>query len=77
MYIIAETFSDISIHMHHVQAKVGHRKYRKWVTVIHSSDMSIIQKFLTNQIASNEIIIVMTPYCPTPQHLLHMQEGVN
>ena len=19
----------------------------------------------------------MTPYCPTPQHLLHMQEGVN
>ena len=45
--------------------------------LIHSSDMSIIQKFLTNQIASNEIIIVMTPYCPTPQHLLHMQEGVN
>ena len=44
---------------------------------IHSSDVSIIQKFLTNQIASNEIIIVMTPYCPTPQHLLHMQEGVN
>ena len=39
--------------------------------------MSIIQKFLTNQIASNEIIIVMTPYCPTTQHLLHMQEGVN
>lgn len=34
MYIIAETFSDISIHMHHVQAKVGHRKNRKWVTVI-------------------------------------------
>ena len=45
--------------------------------VIHSSDMSIIQKFLTNQIASNEIIIVMTPYCPTPQHLLHNQERVN
>ena len=44
---------------------------------IHSSDMSIKQKFLTNQIASNEIIIVMTPYCPTPQYLLHMQEGVN
>ena len=44
---------------------------------IHSFIMSIIQKFLTNQIASNEIIIVMTPYCPTPQHLLHMQEGVN
>ena len=44
---------------------------------IHSSDMSIIQKFLTNQIASNEIIIVMTRYCPTPQHLLHMQEGFN
>ena len=39
--------------------------------------MSIIQRFLTNQIAANEIIIVMTPYCPTPQHLLHMQEGVN
>ena len=39
--------------------------------------MSIIQKFLTNQIATNEIIIVMTPYCPTPQHLLHMQKGVN
>ena len=44
---------------------------------IHSSDMSIIQKFPTNQIAANEIIIVMTPYCPTPQHLLHMQKGVN
>ena len=41
---------------------------------IHSSDMSIIQKFLTNQIATNEIIIVVTPYCPTPQHLLHMQK---
>ena len=27
--------------------------------------MSIIQKFLTNQIAADEIIIVMTPYCPT------------
>ena len=40
-----------------------------------SFDMSIIQKFLTNQIASYEIIIVMTPYCPTPQHVLHMQEG--
>ena len=39
---------------------------------IPSSDMSIIQKFLTNQIAANEIIIVMTPYCPTPQHFLHM-----
>ena len=26
MYIIAETFSDISIHMHHVQYK------QKWVT---------------------------------------------
>ena len=45
-----------------------------WLKPIHSSDMSIIQKFLTNQIASNEIIIVMTPYCPTPKHL---QEGVN
>ena len=44
---------------------------------IHSSDMSIIQKFLTNQIDYNEIIIVMTQYCPTTQHLLHMQEGVN
>ena len=40
-------------------------------------DMSIIQKFLTNQIAANEIIIVMTPYCPTPQHLLHIKEWVN
>ena len=39
--------------------------------------MSIIQKFLTNQIAANEIIIVMTPYCPTPQNFLHMREGVN
>ena len=39
--------------------------------------MSIIQKFLINQIAANEIIIVMTPYCPTTQHLLHIQEGVN
>ena len=39
--------------------------------------MSIIQKVLTNQIATYEIIIVMTPYCPTPQHLLHMQKGVN
>ena len=45
--------------------------------VLHSSDMSIIQKFLTNQIAANEIIIVMTPYCPKPQHLLHMEEGLN
>ena len=45
--------------------------------IIHSSDMSIIQKFLSNQIAADYIIIVMTPYCPTPQHLLHMQEGVN
>ena len=36
--------------------------------------MSIIPKFLTNQIAANEIIISMTPYCPTPQHLLHMQK---
>ena len=43
---------------------------------IHSSDMSIIQRFLTNQITANEIIIVITPYCPAPQHLLHMQ-GVN
>ena len=39
--------------------------------------MSIIQKFLTNEIASDDIIIRRTPYCPTPQHLLHMQEGVN
>ena len=39
--------------------------------------MSIIQKFLTNQVDANEIIIVMTPYCSTPQHKLHMQEGVN
>ena len=39
--------------------------------------MSIIQRFLTNQIVANEIIIVMTPYCPTPLHLLHTQEGVN
>ena len=30
---------------------------------IHSSDMSIIQKFLTNQIADDEIIIVMMPSC--------------
>ena len=53
------------------------RNLNKETMTIHSSDMSIIQKFLTNQIASDEIIIVMTPYCPTPQHLLHMQEGVN
>ena len=39
--------------------------------------MSIIQKFLTNHIAANEIVIIKTPYCPTPQHLLHMQKGVN
>ena len=39
----------------------------------HSSDMSIIQKFLTEQIA----VIVMTPYCPTPQHLLHIQDRGN
>ena len=34
---------------------------------IHSSDMSltIIHKFLKNQIAADEIINVMTPYCPT------------
>ena len=44
---------------------------------IHSSVFAIIQKFLTNQIAADEIIIVMAPYCPTPQHLLHLQEGVN
>ena len=43
---------------------------------MHSSDLSIIQKFLTNQIIANEIIIVMTPYCPTSQHLFHIQEGV-
>ena len=46
-------------------------------TQIHSSNISIIQKYLTNKIAANEITIAMTPYCPTPQHLLHMQEGVN
>ena len=45
--------------------------------LIHISYASLIQTFLTNQIAANEIIIVMTPYCPTPQHFLHMQEGVN
>ena len=39
--------------------------------------MSIIQKFLTNQIAANEIIIVMMPYCPTLQNLLHIEKGVN
>ena len=41
--------------------------------------MSLINhsEILTNLIAPNEIIIVMTPYCPTTQHLLHMQEGVN
>ena len=35
------------------------------ILAIHSSDMSIIQKFLINQIAADEIIIVMTPFCPT------------
>ena len=39
--------------------------------------MSIIQKFLTNQIAANENINLMKPYGPKTQHLLHMQEGVN
>ena len=33
--------------------------------IIHSYDMSIIQQFLTNQTADDEIIIVMTPYCST------------
>ena len=37
---------------------------RREVT-IHSSNMSIIQKLLTNQIAADEIIIVMTPYWST------------
>ena len=48
-----------------------------WYLCNSQSDMSIIQQFSTNQIAANEIIIVMTPYCPTPQHLLHLDEGVN
>ena len=37
----------------------------------------LFRYFFTNQIASNEINIVMTPFCPTPHHLLHMKEGVN
>ena len=45
--------------------------------VIHSFNMSIIQKFWTNQIAAYEVIFVMMLYCPTPQHLLQMKEGVN
>ena len=32
---------------------------------IHSFDVSVIQNFLINQIADDEIIIVMTPSCPT------------
>ena len=32
---------------------------------IHSSDLSIKQNFLTNQITDDDIIIVMTPSCPT------------
>ena len=47
------------------------------VNSIHNADMSIIPKFLTNQIAANEIVTLMTPYCPTPQHLLHMPKRVN
>ena len=43
---------------------------QEFYNLLHSSDMSIVQKFLTNQIVANEIIIVMTPYCPTHQHLL-------
>ena len=39
--------------------------------------MSLIQKFLTDQIAADEIIIVMTPFCRTYQHLLHNIQGVN
>ena len=34
-----------------------------------SYDMSIIQKYLTNRIVGYEIIIVLTPYCPT--HVLN------
>ena len=30
-----------------------------------------------SECCKNEIIIVMTLYCPTLQHLLHMQNGVN
>ena len=33
-------------------------------------NLHILQKFLVNQIAANEIIIVKTPYCPSPQRLL-------
>ena len=35
---------------------------------------------IADQMAAYEIIISMTPYCPTPQHLLHIEEvkeGVN
>ena len=44
---------------------VDQRWYIEMSVPIHSSDLSIIQKVLTNHIAADEIIIVMTPYCPT------------
>ena len=49
--------------------KITFKKYfpteNNYPIAIHSFDMSIIQKFLTNQIADDEIIIVMMPSCPT------------
>ena len=41
---------------------------------IHSSDMSIIQKFMTNQIAVDEIIIVMMPILSS--HTLQIQGSI-
>ena len=47
---------------------------QRYSRVLHSSDMSIIQKCMVNQMA--DIIIAITLNCPTPQQLLYLQEGV-
>ena len=68
-----EKYYNIFVQSHFVLCEVLFRlweEHRSWFMLIHSSDMSIIHKFLTNQIAGDEIIIAMTPH-------LHMQEGVN
>ena len=36
--------------------------------------MSIIKNILTNQIADNDIIIVMMPSCPGPTHIIKRNE---
>ena len=76
LFISLGRYDDFqNLHIHNT-ALIGCSLMHYFQRLIHNSDMSIIQKFLTNQNASNETIIVMTPYCPSPQHLLHMQEGV-